>query len=121
DPLQHYVPNGFSANPANPFDATGSRVGPFFNEFKLERFRDVNGNKFPEYLDPLSGQSAPYVYVSSYNGRGYRAADLKVFNDTTLDLADIYRQKAGASGTPYNAKSFQIISPGYDGKYGVGG
>ena len=56
--------DGFSKNPSQPFKKGGTRVGPFFN-FESGRLTapDASGNdKAPEYLDPLPGQIAPYIY-----------------------------------------------------------
>lgn len=162
---------GFSKNPSNPFflgtDADMSdvidpaeidrsnREGPFF-EFVLSRLIDTNGNNVPEYVDTLSNQTQPYVYLSSYDGQGYRplgidgaagvatddddmdgTADVDAVNggpdldevgfagsDDDLPagtLADVYRQTVGVTATPWKNKSYQIISPGEDGIYGVGG
>lgn len=84
---------GFSKNPANPFffgtdtgaptveriDAgeidRSNREGPFF-EFVIARLVDTNGNQVPEYLDTLPNQTKPYVYLSSYDGQGYRGLGL---------------------------------------------
>jgi prepilin-type N-terminal cleavage/methylation domain-containing protein len=115
---------GFSKNPANPFSfasANSARVGPF-HEFKPNRLviLDPTGRKIPSYLDPLPDQSAPILYLSSYEGRGYEQADLAVFGDTSLDMSNVYRQNSN-NGPPWNGKSYQIISPGFDGRYGVGG
>ncbi len=119
-----FVPIGFSRNPANPFDRTGSnRLGPF-TEFVIERMVDVQGvdingdpiqNGMPEYVDTYSGQQTPIYYLSSYDGRGYRAAELPA------GMTDIYRQTAGAAGQPWKDKTYQLISPGADGRYGTGG
>jgi hypothetical protein len=132
---------GFSKNPARPFlnpghDASDpgyspgdglsapntGRQGPFF-EFDLSRFVDTDagtapGEFAPEYLDSFPSQQVPYVYLSSYGGRGYRSDDLGSI------MGDIYRQGDPGSATlgpPYKPKSFQIISPGADYQLGTGG
>lgn len=107
---------GFSPNSARPFslDPVGSRVGPFLDirDIGTSRLVDIDGDSLFEYLDPISEQTNPYIYLSSYNGKGYDAADLGG------RMTDFYKQN---SSTGWNAKSFQIISPGFDGAYGVGG
>lgn len=112
-PADVWVPTGFSKNPYDPFAPGGTRVGPFF-EFEFSRIRDTDGDHVPEYLDPLAGQTKPYLYVSSYGGQGY---------NTTVDLggrmSDVYRQSNG--GPAWQSRGFQIISPGQDGEYGTGG
>jgi prepilin-type N-terminal cleavage/methylation domain-containing protein len=62
---------GFAKNPVNPFATGGAREGPFF-EFRGERVVVPSYGGFPVYLDPLPGQTRPYLYFSSYEGRGYR-------------------------------------------------
>lgn len=111
---------GFSKNPRLPFTEGGSRDGPFF-EFDggydtssskwTGRLVDLNGNDVPEYLDPLTSQTKPYLYFSSYGGTGYRA-------DNGSVLAYF---KDGNQANPYKADSFQLISPGFDFEYGKGG
>ncbi|WP_417380214.1 prepilin-type N-terminal cleavage/methylation domain-containing protein [Gimesia sp.] len=129
---------GFSKNPARPFlnpghalgdpgysagdglSATNSgRQGPFF-EFDISRFVDTDGDNAPEYLDSFPSQQVPYVYLSSYGGRGYRSGEYNTI------LTDIYRLGDPAttpptSDPPYKPKSFQIISPGADYQLGTGG
>ncbi|MDA0920459.1 MAG: hypothetical protein O2945_15425, partial [Planctomycetota bacterium] len=115
---------GFSKNPRDPFAIdNGSRDGPFF-EFlggfdvttraPTGRLVDTDGDGAPEYLDTLASQLNPYVYFSSYDGAGYRAAD------NSGRIAGPYYKDA-ALKVPYNADSFQLISPGRDFQYGTGG
>jgi len=122
---------GFSKNLAQPFSLTGSnRLGPF-HEFDPSRFVDKDGDGMPEYLDTYSGQQNPILYFSSYDGRGYRVSEV-----TPFLVNGVYRQGAETyprmweSGDPaieqddkpaWKAKTFQLISPGVDGLYGVGG
>ena len=119
-----YALTGFSKNPANPFLAasgTESREGPFY-EFKPSRLKpslNTNNPNVLVYFDPTGGQTAPYVYASSNDGRGYQAADLYV--GSSDDLNDIYRTTTAANAVAQKPKSFQIISPGADGFYGAGG
>ena len=99
--------SGFSKNPVNPFVLTGdSRQGPYY-EFNTGRLVDTDGDGMFEYVDPLSGQTVPYHYVSSNNGQGYSKADgaLNFYVDSDLS-------------TPLKKDSHQIISPGEDGEFG---
>ena len=139
---------GFSKNPAQPFlnpghtsadtgndidgDGTNgtfqtsltatnsSRRGPYF-EFNNGRFVDSDNDFSPEYLDAFPSQQLPYLYFSSYNGRGYRLGEV-----TGSPLNYVYYQGDPAS-TPttssqaFKPKSYQIISPGADYQFGTGG
>jgi len=126
-------PSGFSKNAADPFStpaAGETRTGPF-HEFNGSRLVDVDNDGIGEYVDPLPDQRTPYVYISSYSGRGYEVGDtsittddsidLKVFGDNSRNLNDVYRQGAGTLATPWKNRTYQIISPGYDNIYGDGG
>jgi prepilin-type N-terminal cleavage/methylation domain-containing protein len=122
---------GFSKNPSNPFGPRTSdeaRDGPFF-EFPSSRLVDVEVNSsgqhggsadgFPEFIDTLSNQTAPYLYLSSNEGRGYSAAAGLVFHSNGQSAlwgnhwnrTSPYWQTAG--GMTWKAKTFQIISPGF--------
>jgi len=137
------LPNGFSSNPLSPFFQSGSsRVGPFL-EIDTAKLVDVDGDGFYEILDTLPNQTMPYQYLSSYNGRGYKpfgadgnpgtADDEVITISGTPKMFSAYLKKDGnwadASKAPsgvnnaayWNGKSYQIISPGLDGEYGVGG
>lgn len=118
------TPVGFSKNPLNPFVLGGNREGPFF-EFKTERFTDINSNGFPEYADPIPGQSAPYLYYSSYEGAGYRqrttTATVAEFQNDAVFPRSPYRDGTLGTSPPFNSKTYQIISPGFDKQYGPGG
>ncbi|MFK7777969.1 MAG: type II secretion system protein [Gimesia sp.] len=127
---------GFSKNPARPFLNPGSsvtalsasnssRLGPFF-EFNNSRFVDTDaatapaGEFAPEYLDSFPSQQTPYMYLSSYGGRGYRSTDLPP------GFISAYREGDPTvaptnSDQPYKSKSYQIISPGADNQFGTGG
>ena len=123
---------GFAKNPANPFSRTdNNRFTPDF-EFDTGRLVDVDGDQVSEYLDPLSGQTAPYLYVSgSYGGYSLNAAqraagtdDLDVFPNgqtNNRNMKDIYRQGSAAASPAWNGKSFQLLSAGMDFEYGQGG
>jgi len=119
-------PLGFSANPRNPFASGGTRVGPFY-EFDSSRLVDTNNNGFYELIDTLPNQTTPYFYLSSYGGRGYQ---LRGYNNTLGDDDDEMPSSVGmtyayfksvSGGTPvyWNAKTFQIISPGFDNTFGT--
>jgi len=122
-----------------------TRDGPFF-EFPSSRLRDVDlptnsspgPDAFPEFIDTLANQTAPYLYLSSNEGRGYSTAAGLVFhpnpptppvNSQTRPSLNMwpeinnplstphwnrtspYLQTAG--GLSWKAKTFQIISPGF--------
>jgi len=128
------APLGFSTNPTTPFASGGTRIGPFF-EFDIARIRDTDSpaNGIPEYLDPLPGQTAPYLYLSSYGGRGYQPFGFDGTQGTIDDevpsssgmLSAYIQSFTGPTGSKrpvyWNNKSFQLISPGYDTAYGTGG
>ncbi len=130
--LRNEAPIGFSKNPANPFDPDGSnRTGPF-HEFQPDRLIGREpGSEWYKYADTYSGQQTPILYLSSYDGRGYRAVDrlidpnddptnAAVMNDLSKwIIRDVYLQKAG--GPAWKDKTYQLISPGADGLYGKGG
>ena len=114
---------GFSTNETQPFSLApdDSRVGPFFR-FPADRLVDADGDQVLEYVDPLPDSATPYIYLSSYNGRGYNLNDLDADGDL-MDQSDrrmtaIYTDGGGKAFKP---KSYQIISPGFDGDYGQGG
>lgn len=118
-PVKKWIPLGFSINPSNPFARGGTRVGPFV-ELDSDRLINIDGDTdpegAPEYLDTLPGQTKPLIYASSYDGRGYRASDLVTGPGCTF--TSVYTK---TGGQPYNPKSFQIISAGFDSDYGTGG
>lgn len=116
------TPNGFSKNPANPFavaSAGGGRLGPYY-EFDISRFVDTDGDNAPEYLDSFPSQQKPYLYFSSYDGRGYRSGEI-----LGTGMKNVYHQGNPAHGEDlgpaFKIKSYQIISPGPDYEYGSGG
>ncbi|QDT23839.1 prepilin-type N-terminal cleavage/methylation domain-containing protein [Gimesia chilikensis] len=117
------TPNGFSKNSANPFavaNAGGGRLGPYM-EFDTSRFVDIDSDGAPEYLDSFPSQQKPYLYFSSYDGRGYRVSEV-----TGTGMVDVYRlgdptTPPPTNDVPFKAKSYQIISPGADFDYGTGG
>lgn len=120
--------SGFSRNPADPFlrpQVLGeTRKGPFF-EFQTARLVDIDnynttgpgtlGDRFPEYIDSLANQTAPYLYLSSYNGRGYQPEDTWVFNPHGGPPTNPHNPVGGygqSASSYWKPKSFQIISPG---------
>ena len=118
---------GFSKNPFNPFASGGNRDSAIF-DFDTSRFVDPDGNNFPAFVDQLPGQTAPYLYASSYSGAGYRYNPSSLlFEYAATSSAPMflptmpYLQGSGAGALPWKAKGFQIISPGYDKKYGTFG
>ncbi|MCA9092996.1 MAG: hypothetical protein KDA68_05890, partial [Planctomycetaceae bacterium] len=126
------TPSGFSKNPTNPFlvVAGESTDGPFF-EFSPSR---LNKSKFAVdffvYVDSIPSQSNPYVYLSSYEGKRYPTTNsvsgVWLNTDSVGYMQRAYYQSIpdqseAKSATPHKPKSFQIISPGQDSRYGVGG
>ena len=114
-PIVSGRPVGFSKNPKNP-DLTGSdtttpRTTPLY-DFNPAQFGTTSGT-LATYTAKTGG--APYVYfrakvtngTTSYNG------------SYTADGETITPYKKGT--VFYGEKRFQIISPGLDGKYGIGG
>lgn len=95
-----------SANVTDPFQSGGNRVGPFF-ELDKGRLRDPDGDGFMSYYDALNTTGDPIVYYSAYDGSGY------VQTEVYPPMSTQYTQ--------WRASSFQIVSPGRDGKLGVGG
>ena len=126
------VPTGFAKNPLYPFAPTianANREGPFFEFTDISRIRDIDGNGFNEWYDSLPGQTSPYLYFSSYEGRGYVVSGAANELPSVTTLADVYRTSSTAAaaglatqGLPaQKSQTFQIISPGYDTNYGFGG
>jgi prepilin-type N-terminal cleavage/methylation domain-containing protein len=132
-------PNGWF-----PFRGNAEEGGEFF-KFDTSRLVDVNGNGFPEYLDPIPGQVTPYLYLSSNGGNRYRYdmdinmngvvdagedrngngvfdyPDASVFAVASLNLKEAYRNGDGYDSVAYNDGTFQLISAGFNQVYGVGG
>ncbi len=108
------VPSGFSKNHANPFVAKRGDHPPLF-EFDQRRLVDLDQDGFREFLDPSPVQTKPYLYISSNDGQGYDPAD---FDGA---MRDIYRTGSSPDAKPWKLKGFQIISPGTDHEYGIGG
>ena len=99
---------GFSADREKPFDTTNkARIGPFF-AFDLTRLRDEGG--LPIYLPVInSPPSDPYVYFRPDSNGEYHGA-----------WKNCRPCRDSATGKWMNPKSYQLFSPGMDGKYGSG-
>lgn len=137
---------GFSSNARNPAITTGDRIGPFF-EFKSNRLVRLRANAYYSYLDYYGSSDGNgtrtgggvYAYFSSYKNRDgynryswlYRQSSQSppVSDCSGLGAVWPYAQEAGLvaldSTEPPPAKylnptSYQIISPGANGKYGMG-
>jgi prepilin-type N-terminal cleavage/methylation domain-containing protein len=108
------APTGFSTNPATPFVTGGNRKGPIF-EFVNDRLDKTGTLYFPGYSDPYPGSKSAYVYLSSYEGRGYGH-----LGSDDSSLTEGYYVDS-AKTVPYKQISFQIISSGPDREHGTGG
>jgi prepilin-type N-terminal cleavage/methylation domain-containing protein len=120
------TPTGFSQNPADPFSRGGTNRESF-HEFDVSRLfvSSLQPDSVNTYRDTYAAQTQPYLYISSYGGRGYDETELG------SSLTYVYRQGPNVTGTPlspaWNPNSFQIVSPGADtatlgtSGYGVGG
>ena len=141
------APAGFSTNPADPIGVTVSGTGTAtirtvvgtnrdrYTEFDAGRLVLLKPPITPAgqphtmnaYLDTLPGQLMPYLYLSSYGGTGYDVAhELPAGPAGNQTFVDVYRQGPSGFTSPspspaWNPNSYQIISPGYDQQYGVGG
>ncbi|MDC0273534.1 prepilin-type N-terminal cleavage/methylation domain-containing protein [Planctomycetaceae bacterium] len=128
---------GFSSDGRNPFgfnssSSVATRKGPFF-DFEAGRLFIGDGTNdyqyFPVYVDTIPDQSKPYAYISSNDGLGYNETDTD--NDGKCESSDLrssfdgnicaYRTATGSNATYWKPNSYQIISPGFDGEYGLGG
>jgi prepilin-type N-terminal cleavage/methylation domain-containing protein len=139
---------GFSEHSVNPAETGGVRQGPYF-EFQNARLRltkskppysAANANlgngtgDFPMYLDPWKvgsptnpwGAGMPYVFLASKNPNGgglYNPyAGLPTNSpDSLLGVAPYYTSITNNVVQYVNPGTWQIISAGYDGKFGPGG
>ena len=123
---------GFSKNPRTPWSPLGeNRDAPFYDRIVPGRVADIDGDGIIEFLDSLPDQTAPILYFSS-QGKSYRKLNGSGWDDfdihTSLiepanphpkDLSSLYL--GSDSKTPERAQGYQIISPGSDGLYGIGG
>ncbi len=99
---------GFSADAKSPFDTTNERrIGPFF-DFEPKRLRDEGG--LPVYLPRNdNSQSDPYVYFRPDSKGEYHGA-----------WENCRPCRDSSTGAWINSKTYQLFSPGKDGKYGSG-
>lgn len=118
------TPIGFNNGSKNPFAVSDRRVGPFFELTDRSRLIDRDGDGFLELLDSLNKDSTPFLYFRADRETGYNFC----IDRPTADNGAF--QPYYSAGDPrvdrgavkwYKPDSFQIISPGKDGKYGAGG
>jgi prepilin-type N-terminal cleavage/methylation domain-containing protein len=108
------LPVGFAKNPLYPFaprSATVNREGPFYDFKDISRVKDFDGNGVNEWYDSIPNQSVPYLYFSSYEGRGYNTnygGSGSYTGELPLDssgnflfLHDVYRVWSGTGTPPY--------------------
>ena len=128
--INKFTPLGFANDPTNPFNLTSkSRKAPYF-KFDISRLRDgANANNLPAYIDNYPEQELPILYFSGNGSAGYDHDQV-----VATGLLDVYRQSwtlgttATATFDPsstnvktWNDSTFQLISPGPDKQYGIGG
>jgi len=118
---------GFSANPANPFDNSGSRIGPFFEFDPTRLVTSSNWYYYRPDTGSSVGATSPYIYFRARSGNTYdintqrypTSSDLKEDDrkqgSVSVRVRPYYNSKT--SGW-YSPKSFQIICAGLDGQYG---
>ncbi len=127
---------GFSRNPQNPFATGGNREGPF-TELKPARLCDVDNDQMREYLDPIQGQTNPYLYFANgfrvrqdtatptewvnADNWGTASAQQRMKRAYYLPGININWPAGPAASTPHNKSTYQLISPGFDKAYGDGG
>lgn len=129
NPVQGGAPIGFSQSPADPFNRNGSNriTSTEFDKSRLLLYTPTGGTQHTmnTYVDTLASQQQPYLYLSSYGGQGYNVSG-ELSSPPLGTFVDVYRQGPNGSTSsspspPWNANSYQIISPGGDQKYGTGG
>ena len=100
---------GVSLNPVAPFNRLPENRTTFF-EFEQERLVDVDNDGFREFADHYNG--LPYFYWTEENNPLPRKPV-----ETPIPDSNLWR--------PYrygdSVINLQIVSAGYDGRYGVGG
>jgi type II secretory pathway pseudopilin PulG len=136
---------GFSTNPANPTAVGGDRIKPLYDfstsftrlAFLSHSAMDLSASGGPNYSAPfysfLDPWGAPYLYFSSYkttNGYnryfgtagvgGPAPAMSDCQSQNSPNGAWPYASFVGATQRYYREDSFQIISAGPDGKFGLG-
>jgi len=111
---------GFSGDPTNPMDTTGSRRGPFYDflSSRLVKGSSFNSNAtdFFVYIDAFSVRNAakPYVYFADRSQNNYAT-------DTSHSLLGLKPYRVDPVNAPSRFVSpggFQIISAGSDGAFG---
>jgi prepilin-type N-terminal cleavage/methylation domain-containing protein len=108
-------PNGFSADPANPFDTTApGGILPFF-DFDASRIKTNTYWPSGVTLDTatVTASKAGYVYFRAENGD---------YMGKTSTTGAVPMKDGRITGTPWmNPGSFQILACGLDGKWGSPG
>ena len=124
---------GFSADPRNPFKlgvTTATRVGPFmdFDANRVVTTAVVSYTapltNFPVYVDTMPAQVRPYMYASSDDGLGYDSGDVATpASNNAFSIYFLEQKAAIADPDPeaWKPETYQIISPGQDGEFGLGG
>lgn len=124
--------DGFSANPANPFDASPSRIQPFF-EFDIDRVgpRPVSvANGYRYWPTGMQGDmtTGAMVYFRSENGT-YNVPTTPTLTPKWVDdpgdttppapaLQGRVKPARNDNGTFVNATSYQLFCSGSDCRYG---
>jgi len=92
--------SGFSPDASHPLSGGGERQ-PLF-DFDTLRLRDQDGDNYYEYVPPGGEGDVPYVlFVQPYSGQ--------TFEDPI----------GGTVSPAINTRSFQIVSAGLEGQYGI--
>jgi len=115
---------GFSKNPYNPFDDNPSRY-PVFYKFEASRLGYEGGSCKYFGEEGRNDKFAPYVYFRAKRVAGAEYDDAWVGSRAEWGTTAPHKDTrlvgvAGASGDWINPDSFQIHSPGVDGKHGPG-
>jgi prepilin-type N-terminal cleavage/methylation domain-containing protein len=124
---------GFSGDPTNPMDTTGSRRGPFY-DFQANRL--VRGSSFNTsatdffvYIDAFTVRGTPaaatvegpkpYAYFADRGQNNYATdGSHSLFTTATFALKPYRVAPASAAARFVNPGGFQIITAGADGKFG---
>ena len=123
-----YGAGGFSKNPRDPSAAPLSAPNFEFATSRLKLSSNAAGVAgFPSYIDPFG--SLPYVYFSSFgrkNGYYAFAGAPTNFRDCQTVTGTGYSpymdtQVSATQFTFFQPTGFQIVSSGFDKKFGVGG
>ncbi len=108
--LYLYQPSGSPSPPARTMNTYCDRLAP----------------PPPATPIPVTSLDLPYLYLSSYGGQGYNVSGEITASPPGGTFNDVYRQGPNGSTSaspspPWNTNSYQIISPGGDQQYGLGG